>query len=147
MFAAAADTKVAAFAGANTTTANIDKITDFVGNGAAAGDTIQLGVAAAAFGTQQFSVATVANVTAVTVATAADFTTLAAAIQAGIAGGAGGVASTNGVAYIYDVTVTAGNLAGHYAVVNDGTGTIDVADTFIAITGAAALHNQDFAFA
>ena len=146
-FATAANTK-GAFAGIDTNAANIDKITDFVGNGAAAGDTIQLGVTADAFGAGiTFSATTTANVTAVTVATAADFTALAAAIQAGITGGAGGVVSTNGAAQVYDVTVTAGNLAGHYAVVNDATTTITVADTFIAITGAAALHQQDFAFA
>lgn len=145
VFASSAHTKGAAFAATDTTTANIDKITDFVGNGAAVGDTIQLGVAANVFGAAlQFTTGTAANVTAVTVATAADFTALAAAIQTASAG----VASSAATAQVYDVTVTAGNLAGRYVVVNDDTAAVAATDTFIAITGATgALNAQDFTFA
>ncbi|KQP10200.1 hypothetical protein ASF28_03325 [Methylobacterium sp. Leaf99] len=143
-FTTRADTKGAGFAGTNTTTANIDKITDFAGNGTAAGDSIQLSGTAGAFGTGlTFTAATVANVTAVTVATAADFDTLTAAVQ----GASAGVVSNATTAQIYDVTVTAGALAGRYAIVNDATNTIQATDTIIAITGVTgALNNQDFTF-
>jgi hypothetical protein len=145
VFATRAETKGAAFAAGNTTAANIDSITDFVGNGATAGDGIQLGVGANVFGAAiQFTGATTATVTAVTVATAADFTALAAAVQAASAG----VASTNGVAQVYDVTVSGGNLAGRYAIVNDDTAAIATTDTFINLTGiTGSLHASDFTFA
>ncbi|MCJ8510523.1 DUF4214 domain-containing protein [Rhizobium lemnae] len=132
------------FAAGNTTTSNIDKITDFVGNGAQAGDTIQFGVGANAFGAAlQFTTNTVANVTAVTVATAADFTALTAAVQAASAG----VASNATTAQVYDVTVSAGALAGRYVILNDDTNTIQASDTIISVTGATgALHASDFTF-
>jgi len=143
-FTSSAQTKGALFAASDTSAANIDKITDFVGNGAAAGDGIQLGTTLAAFGAGvTFTGATTTTVTAVTVATAADFTALAAAVQTASAG----VATTSGAAQIYDVTVTGGNLAGHYAIVNDATNTITTADAFISITGAGALHASDFTYA
>jgi len=132
------------FAATDATTSNIDKITDFAGNGALAGDSIQLGVAANAFGAGiQFTVGSTATVTAVTVATAASFTALTAAVQAASAG----VASNNAVAQVYDVTVTAGSLAGRYVIVNDDTAAVAGTDTIISITGAAALNAQDFTFA
>ncbi len=143
-FVSTAETQ-AGFAAGNTNYNSVDSITDFVGNGAAAGDTISLGVGANVFGAAlQFTVASVANVTAVTVATAADFTSLAAAIQAASAG----AASTNGTAQVYDVTVTAGNLAGRVLVINNDTAAIAATDTFINITGVTgALNAQDFVFA
>lgn len=144
VFASRVDTKGGVFAATDTTTANIDKIADFAGNGAAVGDSIQLGLGANAFGAAlTFTAATTATVTALTVATAADFATLAAAIQLG----SPGVASTGAVARVYDVTVTAGNLAGHYVVVNDSVAGIAATDTFISIAGSAALNAQDFIFA
>lgn len=140
-----AETQSAAFTAADTTNANIDKILDFAGGGAAAGDGFVLSGAANVFGAAlDFSAATVANVTAVTVATAADFTTLAAAVQAASAG----VASTNATAQIYSVTVSAGNLAGNYMIVNDNTAAIAATDTFVSVTGISAdgLNAADFTF-
>lgn len=142
-----ADTKAAGFAGANTTTANIDTIVGFDGLGAGAGDTINFSVANNAFGGIQFVAGTTtATVTAVTVATAADLTALAAAIQAASAGVASTAAA--GGARVYDVTVTAGALAGRYVVLNDDTAAIEVTDTFIALTTPAVtpLHTSDFTF-
>ncbi len=133
------------FSGSDTTAADIDKITDFNGNGSATGDTIQLGIGSAAFGSSlTFAGSTTAVVTAVTVATAGTFTALASAVQSASAG----VASSNSTAQIYDVTVTAGTLAGHYAIINDKTSTISSSDTFISLTGiTGALDSTDFLFA
>jgi Ca2+-binding RTX toxin-like protein len=144
VFGSRADTRAAAFAGADTTAANIDKIVEFDGAGSAAGDIIQLSAAANVFGAAlDFTVTTTATVTAVTVATAADFAALAAAMQAASAG----VASTGAVAQVYDVTVTAGALAGRYVVVNDETAGIAATDTFIQFQNpVVALHASDFSF-
>lgn len=143
-FASTAQTQGVGFAAGNTSAANIDRITDFVGNGAAAGDSIQLSGTANVFGgALDFSATTTATVTAVTVATAADFTALAAGVQTASAG----VASSDTVAQIYDVTVTAGNLAGRYMIVNDNTAAVAATDTFVNITGVTgALHASDFSF-
>ncbi|KRB77650.1 calcium-binding protein [Noviherbaspirillum sp. Root189] len=145
VFATKADTQGALFAATNTNNSNIDKIVDFVGNGAAAGDTINLGGGAAAFGTAiTFTNATTATVTAVTVATAADFTSLAAGAEVVSAG----VASTSAAARIYDVTVTEGAMVGRYLIISDETAAITAADTIINITGVSgALNAQDFTFA
>ena len=144
-WAASADSRAAGFATGDTTTAYIDGITDFTGNGAAAGDTIQLGLVANAFGAAlQFSVGTTATVTAITVATAADFTALTAGAEAVTAG----TASTGAVAQIYDITVSAGNLAGRYLIVNDDTAAIAATDSILSITGVTgALDSGDFVFA
>ena len=142
-FVSIAETQGAAFAASNTNYNNVDSITDFVGNGAAAGDSISLSNAANAFNQGVGVAFNAANVTAVTVATAADFTALAAAIQAASAG-----VASNTTAQIYDVTVTAGNLAGRVLVINDSTAAITATDTFINITGiSGALNAQDFVFA
>lgn len=145
VFATAAETHNALYAGSNTIVANLDAITDFTGNGAAAGDTIQLGVAANVFGAAlQFTVGTVAAVTAITVATAADLTALFAGAELVTPG----TASSAVTAQIYDITVTAGALAGHYLVVNDDTAGLSAADTIINIVGVTgALHASDFTFA
>jgi serralysin len=144
VFGSRADTRAAAFAGTDTTAANIDKIVEFDGAGSAAGDIIQLSAAANVFGAAlDFTVTTTATVTAVTVATAADFTALAAAMQAASAG----VASTGAVAQVYDVTVTAGALAGRYVVINDETAGIAATDTFIQFQNpVVALVGTDFSF-
>ena len=138
------ETQGAGFAAANTSYANVDRITDFAGNGAAVGDGFLLNGAANVFGgALDFTTTTVAVVTAVTVATAADFTALAAAVQLLSAG----VASTNAVAQVYDVTVTSGNLAGRVMILNDDTAGIAATDTFIGMTGiTGALNTQDFTF-
>lgn len=138
-------TRGSAFAAADTSVANIDRITDFVGNDGAAGDQIRLGLGGEVFGAGiTFTGATTAIVTAVTVASAADFNALTAAIQLANPG----VASTSATAQIYDVTITSGNLAGRYVVLNDGTNTISMADMIISITGiTGVLNEQDFTFA
>lgn len=145
VFTSTATTHGAGFAATNTTAANIDRITDFSGNGAGLGDSVSFGIAANQFGTAlQFTVATAAAVTALTVASAADFTALATAMQTASAG----VASTAVTAQLYDVTVSAGSLAGHYLVLNNEVGAITATDTFILITGVTgAVNAQDLVFA
>ena len=131
------------WAAGNTTPANIDWIKDFVGNGAAAGDTIQLGIGTNVFMAGADFTTTTTTVVPVTVATAADFTTLAAAVQLASAG----VASSAVAAQIYDVTVTAGTMVGRYVIINDNTAGIASTDTFIQVTGATgALNAQDFTY-
>ena len=145
VFASRATTQTVAFLASDTDAANVDKILDFTGGGAAVVDVILLGTGANAFGSMTFTEATTANVTAVTAATADNFNALAMAVQAN---GGGGVASSNAVAQIYDVTVAAGNLEGRWLIINDSTATISAADTIIRITGiTGALHANDFEFA
>lgn len=136
----------AGFAAADTSTVNIDKITDFVGNGAAAGDVIQLSSTANAYGTVlTFGAGTTAVVTAITVATAADFTALTAAAQLVTAGTASATGALG--AQVYDITVSAGALAGRYLILNDETAAIAATDTIISITGVTgALNAGDFTF-
>ena len=143
MFASRADTRSASFAGSDTTAANVDKITDFVGNGAAAGDVITFGTGVNAFGTAlTFTGATVASTTSLSVF-ANDVTQFAANIEGILFADFGGsVASTAATAQIYDVIVTDGNLAGtHWLILNDDNATITTSDTFISITGLAGTIN------
>jgi Ca2+-binding RTX toxin-like protein len=139
IFALAVDTFRAGFAAADTTTVNIDRITDFVGNGALAGDTIQIATAIAAATT-----GAAASVTAFTVASANNFNDLAGAlagIQVSVAGGAG-----VGLLSVADITVSAGALAGRYMVVNDAVaGYTAGTDIVIGLTGiTGALNALDF---
>ena len=145
--ASTAESQGAGYAATNTTSANIDKILDFVGNGNAAGDTIQLATTANAYDATgaalTFTGATVANVTTVSVTTASTLTTLAAALNQA-------TVSTNATAQIADVTVAAGTLAGRYMVIYDTVAGVTFAaatDTIIDITGiTGALHAQDITF-
>lgn len=133
------------FGGSNTTAANIEKITDFSGNGTLAGDRISFGIGGDAFGTGlNFAVTTVALVSAVTVASAGNFAALALAIETARPG----AASSSAIVRVYDVTVTGGSLAGRYLVLNDQADAISASnDTFISITGiTGALNDQDFVF-
>ena len=133
-----AQARGAAFAATDTNTNNIDKITDFLGYGASLGDQISLGASLISGLTLS---GTPFNVEAVTVATAADFT----ALTAGVSGETTIVASTNTVLRIYDVTVTAGNLAGRYLIINDTDTTVDANDFIVSITGITdTLHANDF---
>ena len=140
-----ADTQGSLFAAANTNAVNVDKFTNFAGNGVAAGDVFTLGTGSNAFGAAlQFSAGTVAAATAVTAAAASNFTALAAAVEAS---SGGGVASSAATANIYDVTVQAGNLAGRWLIINDAAAAITTSDTFVSITGiSGALHASDFLF-
>lgn len=142
-------------AGAATTlTGTDDRITDFVGNGAAAGDTISLGTGAAAFGTGiTFTGATTTTVTTITVALTglANWTAVTAALQTAVAG----TASTSAAAQIYDVTLTAGGggdfnggVAARVAIVNNDVAAIGASDAVINLTGiTGALNAQDFVYA
>ena len=144
----------ATFALADTNTNNIERITDFQGNGAQAGDTIVLNIAGLAVGNAFVgaaqgvinNVGQTITVTPFTVGNADNFAQLAAGLgglQASV-GGAGGVAN------IGDVTVSNGSLAGRYVVVdNDGVQGLQLAaagtDSIIALTpGTAALNVNDF---
>ncbi len=137
------DAKGAAWVVGNASDVNLDRITDFVGNGNAAGDTIKLGTSANVFGgALQFANNTSAHINQVTVATAANFTDL-------FAGAGAGTASSAGTAEIYDVTVSAGALAGHYMIINDNTaGLVAGTDTIISLTGISSdgLNAADFIF-
>lgn len=146
IFAAAADTKGAGYAGTDTTWADVDAITDFVATGAV--DGIHLGLDAAAWGTGvTFTGATTATVTAVTVAggAVADIDAIFAQVQAASAG----AASTSAVAQIYDVTLTtAFGGASRLLIVNDATAAINNADAVVNITGVTGgLSSTDFVFA
>jgi hypothetical protein len=145
VFASRATTQTAAFLASDTDAANVDKILDFTGGGAAVADVILLGTGANAFGSMTFAETTTANVRAVAAATADTFNALAMAVQAN---SGGGIASSNAVARNYDVTVGAGNLEGRWLIINDSTATISASDTIIRITGiTGALQANDFEFA
>lgn len=129
----------AAYTAADTTTANIDRITDFQGNGAQAGDVIQisdLGFAA--------SVGDTIVVTPFTVGSANNFAELQGALGAL-------QATVAGVTNIADVTVSNGSLAGRYAVIDNGgvgaqLGGVGGAgnDAIISIAGSGPLNAGDF---
>lgn len=131
---------------ADTNSALVDKITDFAGNGAAAGDFVQLGLNF--FANVAFTGATKAAVTAVpSIDTAATFGELFAKLTAATAG----TASTATTAQAYDVNVLTGNLAGHYLVVNDGTAAFDFTTDAVVnlgnVGGSATVDTSDFIFA
>ena len=133
LFGTVGDTR-GTFAAADTTTANIDRITDFAGNGNLAGDTIA--VAAAGF---VAAAGSPVSVTAFTVANANNYNDLA--------GGLAGIQASTGVLLsVADITVSAGSLAGRYVVINDGlAGYTAATDAIIGLTGVTgALNAQDF---
>ena len=131
------ETRSATFLLADTTTNNIDRVLDFTGNGALAGDVI-----AFQNGTAGVTTGATTSVTAVTVASANNFNDL-------IGGLAGIAASAAGNAQVADVTVSAGSLAGRYLVLNDltiGFSAADLASTvggdqIIALTGVTGTLN------
>lgn len=131
---------------AATNTLEMDRITDF----SAGVDKIQLGVGTAAFGTGvTFTSATTATVTAATGA-AGDLADIAALVTAA-ATAFTEAASTSTNANIYIFTAGAGANAainGHtYLILEDNSGTITAADTFIDITGVVGtLSAADFVF-
>ena len=149
IFTTLALTQGAGFAAGNTTAANIDRITDFVGNGASAGDSIQItagSVIATGVTTGAAATPSTVTVTAITVATAADYTALTAGAQA-VTGGVASVTGDAGAVQAYDITVTAGAMAGRYLIINDTTAAIAATDTIINLTGiTGALNAQDFIF-
>ncbi len=147
VIASNADTKATSFLGTNTTWANVESITDFSGEGASAGDEINLGTGANAFSSAlTLTSGTVANVTAVNIdgGSVADIDALLAQIEAASAG----VASNSGLVQIYDVTLANQYMgATRLMIVNDANGTINNADTIVNMTGiTGSLNAQDFAF-
>lgn len=145
VFSSRDETRSSSFLGSDTTSKNLDRITDFNTGGDNTGDQIALSRAVDAFGTNlTFGENVAATVEARGVTTADDFDSLIQQLQ----GQADGVASTDILAQIYDVTVTNGALAGRYIIVNDGKAELEVSDTIISITGAgpAALTADDFTF-
>jgi len=146
IYASRADTLGSLFATTNTTNAEIDRITDFVGNGADAGDVIQFGVTGAglALGGITFTgTSSAATITAVTVAEANTIGGLATALGTITAST---VAASSAV--VRDVTVSGGTLAGRYLVLNDDAGIIDFSsDLIINITGiTGTLNAADITF-
>lgn len=147
-------------AATDTTLANMDRITDFAGNGAQAGDQIQLGTLAGAFfANGAFGQSTQVNVVALSISTLANvgeiFTDTQAALQTRAITSLGTVratASTSDIAQIYDVTVT-GDTTGiptgsRFLIINNEQAEVTIADTIINITGiTGALNAQDFVFA
>ena len=149
VFGSRSDTRAGSFAGSDTNANNVDKITDFIGNGAAAGDVITFGTATNAFGAAiTFTGATVANVLAVGVLSANDFNQLTSAAGIIIDPNTNGFASTASTAQIYDITVGSGNLAGRWLILNDDVDAVTASDTIVSITGVTgALNSADFQFA
>lgn len=132
-FATTAQTRNNAFAGTDTNSANIDKITDFEGNGAAAGDRIALApglisglsLTSAAFSVIAISATTLTNFNDINISTVP--------------------ASTDALLRIWDLTVNTGPLAGRYLIINDTNTTLDTNDFIVSITGiTGALHTSDF---
>jgi Ca2+-binding RTX toxin-like protein len=148
VFATAAQTKGASYAGTDTTWANVDSITDFAGNAGAAGDQINLGLGTNAFGTGvTFTGATTANVTAVTIAggAVANLDAIFSQVQTASAG----VGTTSTTAQVYDVTLTTAYAgATRLMIINDATSTINNLDAVVNMTGiTGALNAADFIFA
>lgn len=145
VFASAASTRNASFTSADSTPANIDRL-DFNGQGALAGDSIELGTGANAFGSGlQFTTSTVVNIQQMSMAGISTIGALRAEINAN----ATIAASTAGTAYMVDINVTSGasDLIGRYLVINDNNAAIDLNDTFIFLSASApALNAQDFSF-
>ena len=145
VFASAASTRNASFTSADSTPANIDRL-DFNGQGALAGDSIELGTGANAFGSGlQFTTSTVVNIQQMSMAGISTIGALRAEINAN----ATISASTAGTAYMVDINVTSGasDLIGRYLVINDNNAAIDLNDTFIFLSASApALNAQDFSF-
>lgn len=160
VFASTAETRNAQFTINDTTNANLDRVTDFAGNGAPVGDVFQLnmvGTAGVAGSLIDFTGGTpavpggAAAVPATTVlisprstlAVINNFQDLTTALNTMALN-----ASTTAQARILDITVSSGNLAGRYLLVNDGVANVDLAnDLIINITGVTgAVNGGDFVF-
>lgn len=146
IFASTAVTKNALFDVNNTSAANIDSITDFVGNGVNTGDTITL-TAAGFLGTTTTATPATNTLVSKTVASANSFAEISTALnnldvadQIVVSG-----ATVNSLAAI---TVTGGSMAGKYLIVNDTTKAIDfTTDAIINITGiTGTLDTSDILF-
>jgi Ca2+-binding RTX toxin-like protein len=120
----------------DTSPTSIASITDF-----ADGDKIQLGADGNAFDAHGVYIteATNINVAKATVS-AGTVGELFTALNTKV----GETVSTQAQSYVYDVTVSSGTLAGHYAVILDGSAGVDISDTIIQLTGTRALLATDF---
>ncbi len=146
IFALFGHTQNSLFSVNNTSAANIDSITDFVGNGVNAGDTIKL-TAAGFLGTTTTATPATNTLVSKTVASANSFAEISTALnnldvadQIVVSG-----ATVNSLAAI---TVTGGSMAGKYLIVNDTTKAIDfTTDAIINITGiTGTLDASDILF-
>ena len=149
VFSSTAETRNALFSLNDTTNTNLDRVTDFNGNGAAAGDVFKLakvGTMAVMSSEVTFNNMTMVDITASsTLLNGAinNFTQLTAALNTAVT-----TASDSTSARVLDITVTSGNLAGRYLLVNDGVANVDLAnDLIINITGVTgAVNAADFSF-
>lgn len=142
VFGNTADTRNAQFTLNDTTNANLDRVTDFVGNGAAAGDLFSFDQVGGA----NFTAATTVLISARSIITAVNnFQELTTALNTMMVN-----ASSAAQARILDITVSSGNLAGRYLLVNDDDAANNVNlvnDLIINITGVTGAVNQgDFVF-
>jgi Ca2+-binding RTX toxin-like protein len=148
---AAGYTALGGYGAADTDAALIEAITDFV----VADDTIQLSTTTGAYAAGlDFQTNTSINVDAAVTLTA-DFATLAAML-AGLEAASNATASTNAIAQAIVVTVQANSTtvgdfdsdaAGTYLVIEDGSGTWDITDSIINITGVTGtITAADFTF-
>lgn len=140
IFASFAHTKNSLFDVNNTSAANIDSITDFVGNGVNTGDKITL-TATGFLGTNASNAASLTTTfVSKTVASANSFAEISAALN-GLVGADKIVASDAtvgaGVNSLAAITVSGGSMAGKYLIVNDASNAdIDFTkDAIINITG------------
>lgn len=149
VFVNTAETRNAQFTLNDTTNANLDRVTDFNGNGPAAGDVFQLdvvGTMAVVNSLVNFTNAATVVISARSVGTLTainNFTELTTALNSVALN-----ASTTTSARVLDITVSSGNLAGRYLLVNDGVANVDLAnDLIINITGVTgAINAADFSF-
>ncbi|MGJ0316929.1 hypothetical protein NG754_10415 [Aliarcobacter cryaerophilus] len=143
IFTASGETKNALFSVNDTTAANIDHITDFVGNGVNDGDSITF-TAAGFAGITAGQAFTLVNKT---VASADSFAQLATTLNADVV--APIVASSGTVNSVALVTVSGGTLAGKYLISNDTTAAIDFTlDAIINVTGITGTFDvSDFVIA
>lgn len=120
----------------DTSTTNIASITDF-----ADGDKIQLGADGNPFDANGFFItqSTLINLVKETV----DAGTVGELLTA-LHVKALGEVSTSTNAYVYDLAVSSGALAGHYAAIIGGSTGGGISDTLIQLTGARALQANDF---
>lgn len=142
VFVNTADTRNAQFTLNDTTNANLDRVTDFVGNGAAAGDLFSFD----RVGGANFTAATTVLISARSIITAVNnFQELTTALNTMMVN-----ASTAAQARVLDITVSSGNLAGRYLLVNDDDAANNVNlvnDLIINITGVTGVVNAaDFVF-
>jgi len=130
------------YAAANTDNTNLD---DYNSVDFGSEDVIQLSVANGAYGDGvNFSADTTVNYVHAGSFTADTFADVYASINDAVSE----TKSTSSVVYIYTATITAGGdvAADNYLVINDGTATVNVDDTMIALSGVTNLDATDFTF-